>query len=189
MSSRKTHPAARALSGLLILGSLGTVFLDWIGINFISLRLSFFQAIQEAVDDSLGDDSMETLVIILGAALALTGLIALICCFTGAKGGVLPHLLVSAAVLGLAVYLVDEAKREAFGFGVASIGPGAWLCPVLAVCAFLCMFIPESAPAPVPYAYSAQTAAPVGRAMSFCPHCGQKLQQGDTFCASCGSRL
>ena len=89
---RKTHPAARALAGLLILGSLGTVFLEWIGIRFLGMQFSFYDAFANAMDNSFGSDTEETLVVAMGAVLALTGLIGLVCAFPAPKGAFSPIL-------------------------------------------------------------------------------------------------
>ena len=186
---RKTHPAARALAGLLILGSLGTVFLEWIGIRFISMQFSFYDVFSNSLDNSFGSDTEETLIVAMGAVLALTGLIGLVCAFSGSKGGVFPYLVASALYLGLAVYLVEGANREAYGIGVAAIGVGAWLCPALAAAALLCMFIPESAPAFYPPYREIGGDGTFSTGGSFCSNCGEPLQRGSAFCSSCGTRV
>ena len=137
----KTSPVARILAIVLILGSLGMAFLGWVRIPLIGYDVSFVDALKGAADSGFGSDSKNTLVLVLAGALALTALIGVICAAVGAAGGLVPYFIVSLGYLGGAIYLVSSANKAAYGFGVASMGVGAYTLPVLALIALLVMFV------------------------------------------------
>ena len=194
----KTSPGGRVLAAILILASLGSIFMTWITLPF--LEGSFFDVLQAAVKDNFGSDTENAIVIVLGILLGLTGLIGLISALCGAKGGVVPYLLASLLYLGGAIYLASAANREitssigipldAVGISVAGKGIGAYLCPALALLAFFCMLIPDRSYPPYPGGYAAAYGGSVTintGSFEICPVCGAQHQAGSAFCPNCGA--
>lgn len=168
--------------------------------------------------------------------LALLGLIALICQLTDHRGGIIPYFLLGALIAGGLLYLrmelntmiVEQADTflEQWGLSILTnyyqidpaivkMGIGAYLCPFLALLAFLFMGIKKkkapAAPSPYP-ARRTQTPAERGAAAKraaqtaavpqislretdaepglgwICPRCSKRLTDRQAYCDACGTK-
>ena len=169
--------------------------------------------------------------------LALLGLIALICQLTDHRGGIVPYFLLGALLAAgllllrreLNTLIVQQADSylEQWGLSILTnyfqidpaivkMGIGAYLCPFLALLAFLFMGIKKKgrkpeAPSPYPARRStAQAERPVVRPRAAeekaepeaalrpdpirestgwtCPRCHKRLTDRQAFCDACGMR-
>ena len=166
--------------------------------------------------------------------LALLGLIALICQLTDHRGGIIPYFLLGALIAGGLLFLrrelnaliVQEADAYLEQWGLSALsgyfqidlaivkmGIGAYLCPFLALLAFLLMGIKRKerksdAVSPYPArrrpAAAGQTERPAGAYRPresaapergtrestgwTCPRCGKTHTDLQAFCDACGTR-
>lgn len=168
--------------------------------------------------------------------LALLGLIALICQLTDHRGGIIPYFLLGALIAGGLLYLrkglntmiVEQADTylEQWGMSILTgyfqidpaivkMGIGAYLCPFLALLAFLFMGIKKkkapAAPSPYPArrapaqterSAAAKSAAPKSAAPQsspqetdaqlrtgwICPRCSNRLTDRQAYCDACGTK-
>ena len=169
--------------------------------------------------------------------LALLGLIALICQLTDHRGGIIPYFLLGALIAGGLLYLRSELNTmiveqadtylEQWGLSVLTgyfqidpaivkMGIGAYLCPFLALLAFLLMGIKKKnkrAADPSPYparrapAQNERSAAPRSAAQKsavpkssveepapepgtgwICPRCSNRLTDRQAYCDACGTK-
>ena len=178
---KKTHPVGRALAAVFALASMGMIFLSW-----LSSYASYWDLLEPMLDYlKYAVQETETLIfLIITAVFVVTGITAVICACTGAKGGVFPHIISALAAAGYFVYAISE-----MGGGLGDLGVGGWLCVGFAVAAFICMFIPDNAGARPAYGGAYGGAAPVKASPSTwtCPKCGTILADRERFCPNCGN--
>ena len=184
-----------------------------------------------AVGEPEAGHSLDLAKIIVWAAaglMALLGFVALICQLTDHRGGIVPYFLLGALITAgllllrqaLNSYLVEQSESLLDELGIGSLaklfsidvrivkmGIGAYLCPFLALLAFLFMGIKKKQPklryetTPYPARRSAppQAAAgsqPGGNASPAaarpagwtCPNCGRSCPGGEAFCTNCGTK-
>ena len=178
---KKTHPVGRALAAVFALASMGMIFLSW-----LSSYASYWDLLEPMLDYlKYAVQETETLIfLIITAVFVVTGITAVICACTGAKGGVFPHIISALAAAGYFVYAISE-----MGGGLGDLGVGGWLCLGFAIAAFVCMFIPDTSAARPAYGGAYGGAAPVKASPSTwtCPSCGTILADRERFCPNCGS--
>lgn len=180
----KTKPAFRVLAILLILASLGTLFLSWVrdfagrARYFDWIEIIWRQADRSGFLDAVTREG-NLIFSVVTAVLILTALLGLILAAAGVRGGGVPYFLATLFCLITVLYAKD--------WDPAVIGPGGWLCPGLALTAMLLLFISKR-PAPQPVRVGAaleRPAKPAAPAWA-CARCGTLLADGEVFCPNCG---
>ena len=121
-----TKSIAKILAAVLILLSLLTVFLPWLSQSYISI--SFFDLIKMSMDT--GEFTVGELI---GIVLLITTILGILLSLKGKKLGAILHLIATVAVF---VYMVSESGD------ISVFGIGAFLCPILALLAVVCICLP-----------------------------------------------
>ena len=194
---KKTNPIFRVLAVVLILASLGMVFLPWMTVSAFGYSQSgtyyeLVEALIEAVKnfgiDAITETAQQTLLAIAVILLVITAILGIILAACGVRGGGIPYFIASLLNLGFIIYMVIYANNE-MGMNIAHLGIGAILCPVFALAAMILLFIPDNAGARPAYGGAYGGAAPLKASPSTwtCPSCGTILADRERFCPNCGS--
>lgn len=198
----KAHPISRALAFVLILASLGMLFLPWVTVSYRgeSESESYYEFIEEAVEsiEEYGfDEFMEskgaTLFLIATILLLVTAILSIILAACGLRGGGIPFFVGTLPCLAFAIYFVTDMNKK-YGMNLLHIGYGAILCVAFALAAMILLFIPDNSGGygGVRVGYGGYgggaPARPVSAACT-CPNCGSPLRRGESFCPNCGARV
>ena len=200
---KKISPIACVLSGFLVLGSIGSTILAWISLNvrtYSGEGYSYWEIIRLILKFRDVDPELKLAFICYTVLFGIAALIAFICAFAGVKGAVGFYFFVTLA-LPLVPILLFQRLLDELGVGsyasyagispLSIVGLGGWLCPALALVAFLLLFVEEPVEAPVPsvtFVTSSTTYMPDVHAPreKYCPNCGKKLDPDFKFCDGCG---
>lgn len=176
--SRRAAPAKGLIAGILILASLGMIFLSWVrnGISYLDLIREVFKTIRSAGFLRTMEESGIALFSLATVLLLVAAVLGVILCLRGKRFAGIPFFASSLLSFGVVLYYCE--------FSIQYMSFGAWLCVAFALAAMMVMLIPGA---------SARQTLGRGRAASgdstwLCPRCGTVCRAGDLFCVSCGTK-
>ncbi len=162
---KKASPTFRVLAVVLLLASLGMIFLPWMspgkdyaflgGLSCYELVKSFWEATKELMKDGFDLSKSTTADILAGTVmvlLAVTALLGLVLAAFGLRWGGIPYAAAGLlfAVLFYFYYLrnFNTMLLQYYGISPFRIGIGLVLFPLLAIAAALCLLLPKKAAVP-----------------------------------------
>ena len=179
----KTNPIFRILAIVLILASLGMVFLKWMYTVYSYYDMS--DLVVQQIDYLGFGDALELegnlIFFIATIVLLLTGILAIILAAGGVRGGGVPYFLATIFAFVVILYAMD--------WHIDYMGVGAWLCVAFALVAMILLFIPDNTARPATAGAYGGGYAPVPPRVSTwtCPKCGTILADRERFCPNCGN--
>ena len=172
----KTHPIFRILAIVLILASLGMVFVNWMSTDYSYYeRADMIFGEAELIGFGNAMEREDNLIFFIATLLLLlTAILGIVLIALGLRFGGIPCFVGSLFSFFVVLYAL-QWKLEYMGLG-------AWLCVGFALLAMILAFLPDTrAKAAVP------GAAPPRPSTWTCPKCGTILADRERFCPNCGN--